>query len=107
MAHQLEYKTSGTTLPLYEVDFTEELPADTSLNASTSTVTATNSAGTDVTSTLIANKTVSGMVLKADILAGTNGEDYKVVFKGVGTTSAKPSEKVIEVRVRDTVIGSV
>ena len=47
------------------------------------------------------------MVLKADIQAGTNGQDYKVIFKGVGTTSGKAVERVIEVRVRDTVIGGV
>ena len=106
MAHQVEYKTSGTTLPLYDVDFTEDLPADSTLHADSS-ITAYDAAGTDVSATLLANETIAGMVLKSDIRAGTNGQDYRVVFKGVGTTTSKPAERVIEVRVRDTVIGGV
>ena len=106
MAHQVEYKTTGTILPLYDVDFTEDLPADSSLAAGSS-ITAYDAAGTDVSATLLANETISGMVLKSDIQAGTNGQDYRIVFKAVGTTTSKTAERVIEVRVRDTVIGGV
>lgn len=104
---RVEYKTSGTTLPLYDIDFTDDLPADSALNSGTSTVTATDSAGTDRSATVIANVTVAGMVLKADLKAGVDGEDYKVVFKGIGNTSAKPFEHVIEMRVRDKLIGAL
>ena len=104
---RVEYKTSGTTLPLYDVDFTEDLPADSSLNSSDSSVKAYDSSGVEQSATIIANKTVSSMILKADIRAGVDGEDYKVVFRGVGTTTGKPFEHVIEVRVRDRLTGAL
>ena len=106
MANVVLYKTSGATLPLVQVDFTNLLTGDTSISSG-STVTATDSGGSDVSATIVANKGVSSMILQADLKAGTDGEDYKVIFHGIGTTTAKPQEIIVELRVRDKIVGTV
>lgn len=106
MANLVTYKTDGETLPLVQVDFTDLLTGDTSITSG-STVTATDTAGVDQSSAVIANKTQSGMILSADLKSGTNGEDYKVIFHAIGTTTAKPREVIIELRVRNTIVGTV
>lgn len=107
MSEQVVYKTPTTTIPLFDLNFTDDLPGDTAIHATNSTVTAQNSEGQDVSSALIANTTRSGMVLSADLQGGDNGEDYRVSFKAVGNTSAKPYERVIELRVRTNLIGQM
>lgn len=107
MAEQVLYKTSTTTLPLVDINFTDDLPGDTAIHATNSVVTAKDAGGTDRTATIIANETRSGMVLSADLKAGTHGEDYRISFKAVGNTTAKPVERVIELRVRDDLVGAM
>lgn len=105
MADEVIYKRSGEKYH-YEYDFTPKLTGDTSITSG-STVTATDEEGTDASSTVVANKAQSGMVLSADLIAGTDGKDYSVIYRGVGTTSSLPRDWVVEMRVRDKLGGVV
>jgi len=107
MAEQVIYKTPATTLPLVDVDFTDDLPGDSAIHASTSVVTAKDAAGGDVSATIVANTTRAGMILSADLKAGVEGQDYRVSFLAIGNTTSKPVERVIELRVRADRIGNL
>ena len=65
-------------------EYKKQLPTNNILNDGSSTVTADDGDGTDVTSTLIDEiEVVDDTKLKCRLKAGTDGEDYKVLFKGV------------------------
>jgi hypothetical protein len=104
MAVDVVYKHSSVTRT-YTVDFATMLSGDSTITAA-STVTAVNSASTS-TPTLIGTVTVSSMTLAAVIQAGTDGEDYRVLFTGVGTTTGRIETFVLEVRVRNVLTGAV
>lgn len=87
-------------------DFTDELPSDSALNAGTSTVTAVDAGGTAAAS-VVGTVSISGMELRAVLQAGTNGEDYIVTFKAVGSTTAQVAVKQVEMRVRTKLTGSL
>lgn len=89
----------------YTVDFTALLPGDTTITA-LSTVTATSSDGTAVTS-VIGTVSQSGMELSAVIKAGTAGEDYTITFKGIGTTTGRIETFILEMRARTSLSGAV
>ena len=89
-----------------DFDFTDELPGDTALNSGSSTVTAVDASGT-AASSVVGTVSISGMVLKAVLQAGSNGEDYLVTFKAVGNTTAQVAVKQVEMRVRTKLTGSL
>lgn len=105
MAHDVLYKAPADVL-LYSVDFTDDLPDDTSVSGS-STVTAVDSAGTSATSTVIGTVSQSNMLLKAVLQAGTGGEDYIIKFAASGTSTGRVATKIVEMRVRSTFLGSI
>jgi len=84
---------------LHTVDFTDDLPDDTTISAS-SVVSAVDSGGT-ADATVVGTATQSGMVLSCPLIAGTNGEDYLVTFTGRGTTTSRDATKTVEMRVRN------
>ena len=97
MANEIVYKHPLSAI-IITVDFTDDLPNDTTITAG-STYTLTGSDG--LTSTgLTITTSVATMVLTLNISGGTEGEDYLINGKGIGTTSAKTAVRVAEVRVR-------
>ena len=97
MANEVEYKHPNSGIVI-EVDFTDDLPSDSTITAG-STYALLGSDG--LTSTgLTITTAVSGMVLTLNISGGTDGEDYLIYAKGIGTTSTKTAVRVIEIRVR-------
>lgn len=89
----------------YTVDFTDLLPSDTTITAA-SAVTAVDTTGAAVTSVL-GTESESGMVLTVVLKAGTDGEDYTITFKGIGTTTGRIETFMLEMRVRNTLSGVV
>lgn len=90
--------------PLFDdFDFTDDLPGDTSI---TGAVTAVDSAGVAAPS-VVGTVSVSGMIVKAVVQAGTNGEDYLLDFKATGVTTGQIAIKQLEVRVRSKVTGAL
>lgn len=89
-----------------DFDFTDELPSDSALNTSTSTVTAVDADGTSAPS-VVGTVSISSMSLRAIMQAGTNGQDYIVTFKAVGNTTGQAAVKQLELRVRTKLTGSV
>lgn len=98
------YKHSSVTRS-YPVDFTALLSGDTTITVG-STVTAINSAGAAVTA-VIGTVSQSGMILTAVLQAGTDGEDYRITFSGIGTTTGKTETFMLEMRVRNYLTGAV
>lgn len=84
---------------LYEADFTELLPDDTTISAA-SAVTAIDSSGIDASGTVVGTVTQSGMLLRAIMQAGVNFEDYLVTFVGRGATTLRDRVWLLEMRVR-------
>ena len=103
MPNQILEKHTDAAILFDEFDFTDELPGDTSI---TGTVTAVDSAGTAAAS-VVGTVSVSGMILRAILQAGTNGQDYLVTFKATGVTTAQVAVKQLEMWVRTKVTGAV
>lgn len=108
MADEILYKRPNEKVR-YNYDFTPKLgDTDTGLSSvSTSNVTAVDEEDNDASSTVVANKSISGLILSADLIAGIDGKDYTVTYKGVGSTSSNPREWVVEMRVRAKLGGVV
>lgn len=110
MAHAIKYVHTSETLR-YTFDFADDLPstdsalADVTGGPPTSTITATDFDGTDVSATILSNKTRTGKTLIVDVGSLTEGEEYTVTFKGVGATSSVPLVKLLEVRARSKIVG--
>lgn len=104
--NQVIEKHPNAALLFDEFDFTDELPGDTALNSGTSTVTAVDAGGTAAAS-VVGTVSVSGMILRAIVQAGANGEDYTLTFKAVGNTTAQVAVKQLEVRVRSKLTGAL
>jgi hypothetical protein len=98
MAHDVLYKAPNDEV-FYSVDFTDDLPDDTSVSSSSDT-TAVDEAGTDSSSTVVGTKSQSGMAQRAVLQAGTSGKDYTITFIGRGTTTSRDITKIVEMRVR-------
>ena len=103
MASDALYKTPGEEI-LHSVDFTDLLPDDTSVTAS-STVTAVKS-DDSADATVIGTVSQSSMLLKAVLQAGTDGEDYTVTFRGRGNSTARDRDVIVEMRVRTKLQGN-
>ena len=105
MASDVLYKHPNDEI-LYAVDFTDDLPGDTTVSSSSS-VTAVDSDNASATSTVIGTASQSGMEARAVLQAGTDGEDYTITWTGRGTTTSRDATKIIEMRVRAKRLGSV
>ena len=80
------------------VDFSGDL--DTGETLDSAVVTATDSTGADVTSTIVASDAVSGNAWAVRVRAGTAGQDYKITV--VATTSdSQVYEHEVTMRVRE------
>lgn len=104
MAHEVIEKHSSVEF-LHEVDFTEDLPDDTTVGAS-SAVSAVDSAG-DAASAVVGTVSQSGMKLRCVIQGGEDGEDYLFTFLGRGGTTSRDACRMVEVRVRDKQLGTL
>ena len=109
MAEQIIYQAPIASVP-FTFDFSADMPStDSSLNdvtgGSASTITAAKYDGTDVSSTILSGKTRTTLTLIVTIAALTEGEDYRVTFTGIGTTSGAKVVKVLEVRARAKISG--
>ena len=90
----------------YDADLSQKLgDSDTALVLES--VTATSSAGSDVTAVVVGAVSKSGLVLTAVLKDGTHGEDYKLLFKAVGNVSAQLATLTVEMRVRDNILGNL
>lgn len=98
--HDVLYKHPNDEVK-YTVDFTDDLPDDTSITAA-SVATAVDEAGTDASATVVGTVSQSGMSLSAVLQAGTDGKDYTITLTGRGTTTSRDSTKMVELRVRTT-----
>jgi hypothetical protein len=107
MAHNTLYVNPQSELVPYTFDFADDLTGDTTLYdiGSGSTITAYNSAGTDVSSTILSSKTRTSMTLAVKIGAVTDFEEYRIEFVGKGFTTANIFTKVLEVRARKLIQG--
>jgi hypothetical protein len=108
MADAIKYIEPSESV-VYTFDFADVLPSnDTALSdigASDSTITATNYAGTDVSSTILASKTRTGKTLLVTIAALTEGQEYNVQFLGEGATSGQKFIKNLQVLCRKKISG--
>ena len=96
-------KIPAAALLFDDFDFTDDLPGDTSI---TGAVTAVDSGGTANTA-VVGTVSVSGMIVRAVVQAGSNGEDYLFDFKATGVTTAQIAIKQLEMRVRSKVTGAL
>ena len=103
MANAVIEKIPATAILFDDFDFTNDLPGDTSI---TGAVTAVDSAGVAAAS-VVGTVSVSGMIVRAVVQAGTNGEDYLLDFKATGVTTAQVVVKQLEARVRSKVTGAL
>src|SRR3990167_2256263 len=106
MANALIY-LPATTKRTYTMNFSDVMPSSDALLADigTSTITATKSDGTDVSSTILTSKTRTGLTLIVTISSLTDGEEYRIRFHAQGTTSSGQEDKVLEIRCRDKIEG--
>ena|SRR3990167_2277411 len=103
MATDALYKVVAEEI-LHAVDFTDLLPDDASVTAS-SAVTAVKSDGT-ADATVIGTVSQSGMELRAVLQAGTDGEDYTITFTARGNATSRDRSVVVEMRVRNELQGN-
>lgn len=101
---QVVEKTPDTELLFDLFDFTDDLPDDTAL-ASNSTVTAVDADG-ESRKKVIGTVSRSGMILRAILKGGINGQDYVVNFSAIGQTTARQVTKQLELRVRSETTGA-
>ena len=109
MAHFIVEKRSMEYLP-YDVDFTGLLSdSDTILDTTKTTAVVKDSAGVDQTALIIKSKSFSGKVVTLNLKDGVDGEDYNIWVTGVGDVSFATNNpvRVIELRVRDYIVGNV
>ena len=102
MSHEVIEKHPNDEF-LHPVDFTDELPDDTSVSSS-SAVTAVDSNGDPATS-VVGTVTQSGMSVRCVVQGGVDGEDYLYTFTGRGTTTSRDASKLVELRVRSKQLG--
>mgnify|MGYP001611990971 CR=1 FL=1 len=105
MANQVIEKHPAAVIRFADFDFTDDLPDDTTLSAS-STVTAVDAAGTSAP-TVVSTVSISGMILRAVLTLGTNGQDYTVTFNAIGGTTGHIIVKQLEMRVRTKLTGAL
>lgn len=107
MAHFLVDKRSTEKLP-YDVNFSEIMGASDTQVASV-TIVAYDSAGVDRTSLIVQQSAISGFVVTLTLKDGLDGEDYiiYVTAKGDVNSSTVTPVRVIELRVRDTLVGNM
>ena len=105
MPDQLKYKRT-----LEDFDFTfsfaDKLASTETVDtvANGSSVTAKKPDGT-TDNTIIGTVTPTSQSLKAHLTGGTDQEDYTVTFHAKATTSGDEYEKVLELRVRNDIVG--
>ena len=95
MADFLKQPSEEFTIAL---DFSGDL--DTGETLSSAVVTATDSAGTDVTATIVVSDAVSGDTWAVRVQAGTAGSDYKITVV-VTTSTGQVYEHEVMMRVRE------
>lgn len=105
MAQDVIYKRTTEDIP-YTFDFTLDLPS-TDSSVTLVSIIATNTAGTDSSSTVLSGSAASGKTLTTVLQAGTEGDDYVIRATARGATSSRDFTKVVEMRVRDTIVGNV
>lgn len=107
MAHDILLVNPQSELQPYTFNFADDLPDDTALYdiGSGSTITAYNSAGTDVSSTILSSKSRSNLTLSVKIGAVTDFEEYQIEFVGKGSTTNNIFTKVLIVLARKTIQG--
>jgi len=108
MADALLYQHTRVKKP-FVFDFTDDLADDTALKGigSGSDIDAVDSKGTDVSSTILTNKTVTGMTLVVDIHDLIEGEEYVVTFEAQGSTTLDTVIRVLKLLARDEIEGSI
>jgi hypothetical protein len=97
MANEVIYKHPNSGI-VVDVDFSDDLPADSTITAGSTYVLLGSDSLTSTGLTITTG--VATMTLTLNISSGTEGEDYLIYAKGIGTTSSKTAVRVIEVRVR-------
>lgn len=105
MAQDVIYKRTTEDIP-YTFDFTDDLPSADS-TVTLVGIVATSTAGTDSSATVLSGSAASGKTLTTVMQAGTDGEDYVVRATARGATSSRDFTKVVELRVRDSIIGNM
>ena len=104
MPREILYKTKAEALD-HTLDFVAEIPSGDAI--SSISITAVDSSGSTATSTIVdtANSGFSGSVVTVVLKAtSTDKETYTVVVKvTMDDTPATVREKVLEVRIRDTI----
>ena len=104
MAMDVVYKRTTEDVP-YTFDFTDLLPS-TDATVTLVSVIATDTAGVDKSSTVLSGSAAATKTLTTVLQAGLEGEDYVVRATARGATSGRDFTQVIEMRVRDTIIGN-
>ena len=97
MSNEVIYKHPNSAIIL-TYDATDDLPADSTITAGSGYSLAGSDGAVSTGLTITASQ--SSMTLSLAVSGGTDGEDYLVTEKAIGTTSAKTGVKVTEVRVR-------
>lgn len=93
---------------VFTMDFAPLLPSTDSALADigTSLITATNFAGTDVSSTILSSKTRTSKTLLVTIASLTLGQEYLVKFLGQGATSGQKFTMYLRVIARVELTGT-
>ena len=109
MAEFLLDKRSSEVRP-YDVNFSEILgDTDTKLDSEKTTVLIRDSAGVDRTTSILQRTIFSGFIVTLILKDGIDQEDYTIFVKGVGDVEFLTVQpvRVIELRVRDTLVGNL
>jgi hypothetical protein len=109
MAEFLVDKRSFEKRP-YEVDFGEILgDTDTQLDQVKTVAQVIDSSGKDVTGTIVQKLIFNLMKVTLILKDGLDGEDYTIFVRGFGNNESDNVQpvRVIELRVRDTLVGNL
>lgn len=95
---------SPTELKTFDADFAAELPSGDVIRGigpgSSTTVTAVDSTGFDVTQTIIALVTITTSKLRIKFQAGTDKMNYTIIARAQMNLAGTIFDKVYELRVR-------
>lgn len=94
----------------YDVNFSEILgDTDTKLDENRTTVLVKDSAGVDQTRMILQKALFSGFIVTLILKGGIDQEDYTIFVQGAGDVEYANVQpvRVIELRVRDTLVGNL
>ena len=85
----------------FDADFAADIPSgDTISSSGTTAAYATDTAGNNVSTTIIASTAVSTTKVRVLLQSGTDGMNYKIVVRAEMTSAGTRFDRIYELRVR-------